>query len=193
MSTRARRERSTVSALGAAAFAGVLILAGAAFVMSRASTTRNPPAPAASAAAGEVKIAPDFTARLIDGGSFALSGERGHPVLILFTASWCAPCIPEVNKMAQLQEEFGGRGLRQIVLSIDPGDRPSDFDGLRRRTLGSRLNWGLDIEQRALRAYQILATDTKVLVDPEGRISFTSVGATEYETLRREVAKLLRA
>jgi len=182
-----------VPALGAAAFAGILVLAGAAFVLSRASNTTNAPAPAASAAAGDVKIAPDFTARLIDGGSFALSQERGHPVLILFTASWCVTCIPEVNKMAQLQDEFGGRGLSQIVLSIDPGDRPSDFDGLRRRTLGSRLIWGLDNEQRALRAYNIVATDTKVLVDSEGRISFTSVGATDYATLRREVAKLLRA
>ncbi len=113
-------------------------------------------------------------------------------MLILFTASWCTPCIPEVNKMAQLQEEFGGRGLRQLVLSIDPGDTPSDFDGLRRRTLGGRLIWGLDSDQRALRAYQIRATDTKVLVDPAGRIAFTSVGWTEYETLRREIAKVLR-
>lgn len=164
------------------------------------ATPTPPPAPvvttpsilrASASPPADSKAAPDFTARLLDGGTFTLSQERGRPVLILFTASWCAPCIPEVNKMAQLQEEFGGRGLRQLVLSIDAGDAVSDFDGLRQRTRGGRLIWGLDNDQRALRAYQIRATDTKVLVDPLGRIVFTNIGPTEYETLRREIAKVL--
>lgn len=137
------------------------------------------------------RAAPDFTARLLGGGSFTLSQQGGKPVLILFTASWCAPCIPEVNKMAQLQERYGARGLRQLVLSVDPGDTEEDFDGLRRRTRGSSLIWGLDQGQRALRAYQIRAVDTKVVVDREGRIVFTSIGPTAYETLQQAVVKTL--
>lgn len=146
------------------------------------------PAPAEPANA---RTAPDLTVSLLEGGTFELSRERGHPVLILFTASWCQPCIPEVNKMAQLSDEFAARGLRQIVVSIDSGDTAADFDGLRRRTKGQKLLWGLDIQQRALGAYQIQATDTKVLVDAQGRIAFTSVGPTDYQRLRTEVARAL--
>ncbi len=178
-----------VAALGVAVLALVAVVA---FGLSRATERTTASLPSPSVETASRKAAPDFSARLLDGGSFTLSQERGRPVLVLFTASWCTTCIPEVNKMAQLQEEFGGRGLRQLVLSIDPGDTPADFDGLRRRTLGGRLIWGLDSDQRALRAYQIRATDTKVLVDPAGWIAFTSVGWTEYETLRREIANVLR-
>ena len=187
-----RQANVTRVALGAIALAGLLVVAGVALALTGATDTTKTDTPSsAGAAAADSKFAPDFTARLLDGGSFTLSQERGRPVLILFTASWCASCIPEVNKLAQLHEDFGSRGLRLLVLSIDPGDSPSDFDGLRRRTRGGRLIWGLDSDQRALRAYEIRATDTKVLNDPLGRIAFTSIGSTEYETLRREVARVL--
>lgn len=139
----------------------------------------------------DARTAPDLTVSLLGGGTFDLSRERGHPVLILFTASWCEPCIPEVNKMAQLEDEFAARGLRQVVVSIDPGDTPAGFDGLRQVTKGQKLLWGLDVQQRGMRAYRIQATDTKVLVDAQGRIAFTSVGPTEYQRLRAEVARAL--
>lgn len=143
-------------------------------------------------AGGGVARAPDFSAPLMDGGTFSLARERGRPVLILFTASWCAPCIPEVNKMARLHEEFGARGLRQLVLSVDPGDTPETFDFFRLRTRGDRLLWALDPDQRATRAYRITAVDTKVLIDAGGRVVFTSVGPTDLGVLRREVEKAFR-
>lgn len=146
-----------------------------------------------SASAPEpVGLAPEISVPLIDGGTFTLSEQRGHPVLVLFTASWCLPCIAEVNKMAQLHDEFSGQGLRQIVVSIDPGDTAQTFGGLRANTRGDKLPWGLDEGQRAMRAYRIAATDTKVLIDASGRIQFTSVGPTALATLRAEVQKALR-
>lgn len=151
----------------------------------------RPAAPAAPPAAEDAAPAPDFTARLLEGGTFTLSEQRGKPVLILFTASWCSSCIPEVNKMAQLQEEFGPRGLRQLVLSVDPGDTEADFAGLRQRTRGANLLWALDPGQKATLAYQVKATDTKVLIDPEGREVFRAVGPTPLELLRQHIAALL--
>lgn len=146
---------------------------------------------AESARPGSGPQAPDFTVKLLEGGTFSLSQQAGRPVLILFTASWCAPCIPEVNNMASLHEEFDGRGLRQVVISVDPQDTADDLAVLRDRTRGQKLMWALDERQRALRAYGITATDTKVLVDAQGRIVFRSIGPTDLAVLRREVAKLL--
>src|SRR5712692_2375872 len=85
-----------------------------------------------TATTGDSKsAAPDFTARLLEGGTFNLPEQHGKPVLVLFTASWCGPCIPEVNKMAQIQTEFASRGLRQLVLSVDTTDTAAGFAGLR--------------------------------------------------------------
>ena len=38
------------------------------------------------------QIAPDFTVKLTDGRSVALSELRGKVVMLQFTASWCGVC-----------------------------------------------------------------------------------------------------
>lgn len=205
-----RRDARLPFALVLFAVAGIVLVAGLVLVANVGSTrAAGPPNVPLPTAATPAKVslptaatptqdvvtgdrpAPDFSARLLGGGSFTLSAQRGRPVLILFTASWCLPCIPEVNKMAQLHEQYGPRGLRQLVLSVDPEDTDGELDGLRRRTQGSKLLWGFDSGQQALRGYRIRATDTKVLVDQRGQIVFTSIGPTAFETLQQAVARVL--
>ena len=135
--------------------------------------------------------APDFTADLLGGGTFKLAEQQGKPVLVLFTASWCTPCIAEVNKMAPLQDQYGAQGLQQLALSIQPGDTAQDFTGLRDKTNGQKLSWGLDAGQKATLAYKVTATDTKVLVDRRGVITWRSVGATPAEVLQQQVAAVM--
>ena len=135
--------------------------------------------------------APDFTADLLGGGTFKLAEQQGKPVLVLFTASWCTPCIAEVNKMAPLQDQYGAQGLQQLALSIQPGDTAQDFTGLRDKTNGQKLSWGLDAGQKATLAYKVTATDTKVLVDRRGVITWRAVGATPAETLQQQIAAVM--
>jgi peroxiredoxin len=136
-------------------------------------------------------LAADFTASLLGGGAFTLSEQRGHPVLVLFTASWCGDCIPEINKMAQLQQELGGRGLRQLVLSVDPSDTQAQFADFRQRTHGGNLQWALDPGQLATRAYRVRATDTKVLIGPQEQVAWRTMGPTGLEALRQRIVALI--
>ena len=68
----------------------------------------------------------DFEAQQIDGKSVPLSSFKGHPMLIVNTASACG-YTPQFAGLEQLHKEYGGKGL--VVLgfpcnqfgSQDPG------------------------------------------------------------------------
>ena len=45
--------------------------------------------------------APDFTVPLYAGGTFRLSAERGHVVVVNYWASWCPPCRDEAPVRAR--------------------------------------------------------------------------------------------
>jgi peroxiredoxin len=135
--------------------------------------------------------APDFTATTTDGWQFTLSAYRGRPVLLLFAAGWCTSCIPEVQKLARLYAEQGPRGLVIAALDVDPTETAADFLRVKRLAGGGDFVWALDTAQQATRAYGIRATDTKVLIDPAGRIPWQAVGVTPMETLREQVHKVL--
>jgi peroxiredoxin len=190
-----RRNRRAALGIGAAA-AVLLVALVAALGLAGAGSRAPAPAPTPAAPTGAARLAaegpaPAFTARLLGGGSFALSQQQGKPVMVLFTASWCLSCIPEVDKMARLQDEYGPKGLQQLVLSVEADDSEADFADLRRRTKGTNLFWGLDPGQKATLAYEVRATDTKVLVDRRGQIVFRGVGPTPFETMRQQVAAVV--
>lgn len=48
-----------------------------------------------------------------------LAAHRGHPVLVDFWATWCAPCREELPKLVSLYSAYRGRGLDFVTISCD--------------------------------------------------------------------------
>lgn len=134
--------------------------------------------------------APDIRVTTLEGEPFSLADSRGKPIVVLFSASWCGTCIPEVQKMARLRREYGDR-LELLFLSVDPLDTPEDWARFRRIAEGPQFYWALDSGQRATLAYQIRATDTKVFIDRTGRLVSTYAGPIPYGVFQTEVERLL--
>jgi thiol-disulfide isomerase/thioredoxin len=44
---------------------------------------------------------------------------KGHPVVINFWASWCAPCVEEMPALSQLQREYSHKGIEFVGLGVD--------------------------------------------------------------------------
>jgi thiol-disulfide isomerase/thioredoxin len=66
------------------------------------------------------QAAPNFTLTELHGGSLALSSLRGHPVIINFWASYCAPCQDEMPLLNSFYQQYQGKGL--VILGINEGE-----------------------------------------------------------------------
>ena len=68
---------------------------------------------------GQTK-APEFEAVEADGGKFKLSDFHGKYVLLDFWATWCSPCIGELQYLKQVREKFKSRpDFVMVSLSLD--------------------------------------------------------------------------
>jgi thiol-disulfide isomerase/thioredoxin len=116
-------------------------------------------------------LAPDFTARRLDGGPFKLSDTRGKLVLLDFWATWCGPCRAEMPALKDIQETFGGdpRFLLVGVSCDDAAAAPAKY------TRENALVWtqvygGKMLEGVVPETYLIRAIPATFLIAPDGRV-----------------------
>ncbi len=79
--------------------------------------------PAGGIAIGQA--APNFTLMDANGHSVALSSFRGHPVIINFWASYCAPCRGETPLLQQFYQQHQAQGV--VILGINEGEPISNM------------------------------------------------------------------
>jgi peroxiredoxin len=91
-------------------------LAASASCASAGTDARSgPAAPGAGAT-----VAPDFTARDVDGKTFRLSDHVGKQVVLLdFWATYCEPCKAEFPHLRALYDENKSDGLLVVGVSMD--------------------------------------------------------------------------
>jgi glutathione peroxidase len=70
-------------------------------------------------------LAADFTFTAIEGGNIDLADWRGHPVLVVNTASLCG-YTPQYEDLQALQDTYGARGLK--VLAVPSNDFAQELD-----------------------------------------------------------------
>ncbi len=69
--------------------------------------------------------APNFTLTDASGHPVQLSSFRGHPVIINFWASYCAPCQGETPMLEQFYHDHQAQGL--VILGINEGEPASNI------------------------------------------------------------------
>jgi peroxiredoxin len=65
------------------------------------------------------ELAPAFELPLVGGGSVSLDSLRGESVLVDFWATWCPPCVLEIDELNAIQAELRASGVRILAISID--------------------------------------------------------------------------
>lgn len=131
----------------------------------------------------------DFAIETVDGGRFALADHRGKVVGVLVLASWCASCLVETQAWGRIVRAYGPDRVAALLVSADP----ADLERFRQQARGPERFWAIDRDGRALvLPFRVQTLDTTLLFDRQGRLAYRDSFPTPYETLKREVERLLR-
>jgi len=57
------------------------------------------------------------------GGTLRLSDLQGHPVLLNFWASWCAPCRAETPDLVAAYQQYQAQGLIIVGVNLQEADK----------------------------------------------------------------------
>ncbi len=129
---------------------------------------------------------PALTFKSADGKATPIESFRGKPMLIDFWATWCAPCVASMPKLAEIYSEGKEKGL--VFISVDQDEdasKASDFLAKKGYTWPNFHDGDGEIE-KLMGSSGIPRT---VLVDAKGQIVYDGTGGDENH-LRAHIAQL---
>jgi thiol-disulfide isomerase/thioredoxin len=135
---------------------------------------------------------PDFKFKSIDNPDQIISPEtlKGKYVLIDLWATWCGPCIMEMENLHETYEAYKGKGFEILSISVDP---------MASRVVGFRNGkWKMpwlnvwsegQFQSEAAKLFEVTGIPRFVLINPDGEI--IAVDTIRGEGLKAKLAELL--
>jgi cytochrome c biogenesis protein CcmG/thiol:disulfide interchange protein DsbE len=127
--------------------------------------------------------APATVGMTLDGATYDLSAERGHPVVVNFWASWCVPCRSEFPVIEQGLKTHASDGLTVVgVLFKDSATPARTFVD----SFGATWPSITDPSGSLATAYRVVAPPQTYFVDASGVIRGMQIGEMSTEDFERQ-------
>lgn len=144
------------------------------------STLTSPRPTVPSDLDGSKLLAAEVTTRDGERSTIGIAGDQ-RPLLVNFWAEWCAPCIAEMPIFEQARQ----RNPDVRFVGINEMDQLEKAEAMAGRT-GITYDWYLDVDGSFAVAAETINLPTTILLDPDGSILATRVGAfSSPEELQR--------
>lgn len=143
----------------------------------------NPPsssAPGGPAGVKKLKPAPEFALPDSAGQVHRISDYRGKLVLLHFWASWCPPCLGEIPQWVEIANDFKGRNLQMIAVSLDDG-WPAALKVLPTEKLPTQIVSLLDSKSSVSEIYGSYAFPETYLINQKGEIITKWIGPQDWK------------
>ena len=127
----------------------------------------------------EGEIAIGLSGPVRGGEEVSLSAFRGVPVVLVFWASWCAPCMAEIPHLNALVEEYGD-GVK--VLGVNMGENEA-IVYMTQKQRGMQYSTVMDVSGEIASAWRVRKLPMMLVLDKEGRIRFRGLGTQQQLTL----------
>ena len=126
-----------------------------------------------------------------DGKDQALSQWSGKVLVVNFWATWCAPCREEMPMFMRFQRELGPKGLQFVGIAVDQPDKVKQFAGELQLNYPALIGGYGAMELSKVMGNSVMALPFTVIVDREGRVAHTQLGALKEAQLADILSKLL--
>jgi thiol-disulfide isomerase/thioredoxin len=127
----------------------------------------------------------------IQGTPQSLSQWRGKVLVVNFWATWCEPCREEMPQFVQAQRELGPKGLQFIGIAVDQRDKVVQFAKELDLNYPALIGGYDAVELSRSLGNRLAALPFTVIIDREGRVAHTQLGALKPGQLRSIVRNLL--
>lgn len=136
--------------------------------------------------------APVFAYPDAKGQQVSLSDLKGKVVYVDVWATWCGPCKTEIPHLEKLQEQFHGKPVAFVSVSIDKNADAWSKMIKEKNMTGMQLLADQAGNSQICKDYKIRGIPRFLLIDPAGNIVNAQADRPSQGTIAGEIAALLR-
>jgi thiol-disulfide isomerase/thioredoxin len=111
-----------------------------------------------------------------------------RPALLDFFATWCAPCIPQMDTLREVRSTFTPEELHMVSVTSE-----ADETAVREFWVRHDGTWPVatDPRSRAVREHSVTGVPTLLVVLPDGTVTWRHTGLAGRETLLEQVERVV--
>jgi thiol-disulfide isomerase/thioredoxin len=133
--------------------------------------------------------APDFRVVSIEGEPLALDQFRGRVVVLDLMATWCGPCVTQMEHLNQLRAAYPESQVVILSIGVDTDETNQQLREFRDQNAA---NWRFARDTDGVgQKYDASNIPTMVIVDKDGLMASRDVGVTPFEDLKDIIDPLL--
>lgn len=135
--------------------------------------------------------APDFSYPNTSGELVSLKGMKGNYVYIDLWATWCAPCIAEIPDLKKLEDQYHGKNIKFVSISIDKAQdkdkwlKFADENDLKGVQLMADKDWNSDFVKK----FGVNSIPRFILIGPDGKVIDNNAKRPSNPILKTELDK----